>query len=247
MIPRIIHYIWLGSELPAKNREIVEEWQKLMPDYTFKFWGDELMKDCKLTYLKQAWRKKGYAFISDYFRLQIIHQYGGYYLDSDMKMLKRLDDLENNHFVICSETEELINWAFFGSEPGNPFLKACTEKYHIEEFDVFKPLVIPYFLNDDLREYLKTTDKPVLCLDSPYFYPMPMETPDQDYQNYLTPESYGVHLWDFSWNKMAKKRPVRKEIFYRLRILFLDLLSFRYSPYYFRMNIIRIQRLIKRL
>ncbi|UOX68338.1 glycosyltransferase [Enterocloster bolteae] len=48
------------------------------------------------------------GFVSDYARLDVIYNYGGFYLDTDVELIKTLDGLrgnsmycgfENNHFV----------------------------------------------------------------------------------------------------------------------------------------------------
>jgi mannosyltransferase OCH1-like enzyme len=75
-----IHYIWLGSELPAKNVLIVDEWNLLMPEFEYFVWNEVNAKKYDCRYLRQCLRKRAFAFAVDYLRLRIINEYGGFTL-----------------------------------------------------------------------------------------------------------------------------------------------------------------------
>lgn len=245
MIPKIIHYCWFGKPLPERNQVIVDEWKKLHPDFQFFCWGNDTLHEYNIKFLKQAYRKKQYAFVSDYIRLRKVAEYGGFYLDTDMVLLKRLDSFQSLEFVICSELNDRPNWAFFGSIQGSHFLENCFKQYHSLEFDQFKPPVIPFFLKDLTLSYISenTTDR--INLESSYFYPMPFENLDSDYRKFIKSNSFGVHLFDFSWSKIKNSRTEFSELFCRAKILTSDFLHFDYSPYYYKINIIRLYRLLR--
>lgn len=40
MIPKIIHYAWVGPELPLKVEKRINDWKKVLPDWEFKFWNE---------------------------------------------------------------------------------------------------------------------------------------------------------------------------------------------------------------
>ena len=40
-IPKIIHFIWLGSELPDKYIEIINGWKKHNPEFEVWIWDDK--------------------------------------------------------------------------------------------------------------------------------------------------------------------------------------------------------------
>ncbi len=243
MVPKIIHYCWFGGSIPPKQLEIIETWKKILPDFEFMFWGNELLNDCNIKFVEQAARKKHWAFVADYFRLVKVNEFGGYYLDTDMVLLKRFDEFQNLDFVICEEEKGRPNWGFFGSIKNNFLLEGCIQKYRGLNFDQFKPPVIPYFLKDTVNKTI--VNKPnYKCLTSDYFYPMPLENASLNYQEYITKNTIAVHMWDFSWGKIKKERSLMIEVFYRLNILFLDFFTFSYRPTYFIENLVRIKRLI---
>ncbi len=236
-----IHYIWFGSELPWNNKKIVDEWRILMPDFKFYFWNEANTKKYNSVFLKQCLKKKAYAFAADYIRLNVVNEYGGVYLDTDMKLIKHLETDDNIQFQICEEVEGRPNWGYFYSTPNNPVLFACLKKYDNFYFDQFKPPVIPYFL----KEIILDNRDCVSILPTECFYPLPMDENPEKWNNFITSKTIGVHLWDFSWGKLKKVKPVRVEVLYRLKVLLGDFFTFTYPKHYFRINIDRIVRLIK--
>ena len=245
MIPKIIHYCWFGKKIPESALKVVDSWKKHLPDFDFYLWGNEHLGECDIKFVKQALHKKHYAFVADYFRLKKVYEYGGFYLDTDMILVKPLDSLLLAEFVICSEIVGRPSWGFFGSKKYNDYLKECFESYHKIEYDQFKPPVIPYFLKEITLNYINQGPENRLNLDPEYFYPMPVEKCNSDYMSFVTDKTIGVHLWDFSWLEIKLERSKINELIYRIRILTKDLTSCMYSPYYFRINLIRIVRLIR--
>lgn len=225
---------------------IIDEWKEIMPDFTFLFWTDNHLNKYQLKFVKQAYRKKHYAFVSDYIRLVKVAEHGGFYLDTDMKLFKRLDDFISNDFVISSEVPGRPNWAFFGASKGNVLLLNCIERYRDLTYDEFKPPVIPYHLMDLVNQGLLDNPDKYLNLPSAYFYPLPQKEAGNDYLSFVTQETVGVHLWDFSWSSIKQDRQLFNEVCYRFCVLIKDFFSFDYPLYYFKINLIRIKRLIRR-
>ena len=78
MIPKIIHYIWLGGKpLPKIAEKCIESWKRNCPDFEIKRWDESnLDLDC-CKYVREAYDNKKFAFASDVLRLQKIYEYGG--------------------------------------------------------------------------------------------------------------------------------------------------------------------------
>lgn len=234
-----LHYIWFGSKLPSKNEEIVQEWKNLLPDFEFFFWNESNIDKYQSKFLKQCFRKKAYAFAADLIRLHVVNEYGGFYLDTDMKLIKPLCVDDTISFEICEEVENRPTWGYFYSNPKNPILFDCLKRYENFYFDQFKPPVIPYFLKEIIYN-----NKDNLSLLSPeYFYPLPMDENPACWQKYITSNTIGVHLWDFSWGKLKKIKPLSAEIIFRLKVLMCDFFTFSYPIHYFKNNLVRIGRL----
>lgn len=131
MIPKVIHYFWFGkqplSELAIK---CIESWKKHCPDYEIILWNESNYDVSKNNYMLQTYNAKKYGFTVDYARLDIIYSYGGIYLDTDVELLKSLDDMLNDKCFMGFESEKNIALGLgFGAESGNDTIYALMRAY----------------------------------------------------------------------------------------------------------------------
>lgn len=112
MIPKVIHYCWFGGNpLPPLAEKCIASWQKFLPDYEIKRWDESNFDVNIIPYTSQAYEAKKYAFVSDYARFWILYKYGGLYFDTDVEIIKSLDDI-------------IAAGPFMGCE--NPFIHGMT-------------------------------------------------------------------------------------------------------------------------
>lgn len=94
MIPKIIHYCWFGGKpLPVDAKRYIETWKKHFPDYEIKEWNENNFDINCCDYVKEAYEKKKWAFVSDYARFAILYRYGGVYFDTDVEVLKPMSTI----------------------------------------------------------------------------------------------------------------------------------------------------------
>lgn len=94
MIPRVIHYCWFGrNPLPDSAVKCIESWRKNMPDYEIKEWNEDNFDVNIIPYTAEAYSVGKYAFVSDYARFWILYHYGGVYFDTDVEVVKPIDDI----------------------------------------------------------------------------------------------------------------------------------------------------------
>lgn len=112
MIPKIIHYCWFGGNpLPPLAKKCLDSWRRYCPDYEIIKWSEDNFDiETAPLYVRQAYKEKKWAFVSDYVRLYAMITYGGIYMDTDVELLKSLDPF-------------LIHHAFSGQEDGK---RICT-------------------------------------------------------------------------------------------------------------------------
>lgn len=104
MIPKIIHYCWFGGNpLPKSALRCIESWKRYLPDYEIKEWNETNFDFSQCAYACEAAERKKWAFVSDYARFKILYKYGGLYFDTDVEVIKPLDDI-------------LIRGSFMGAE-----------------------------------------------------------------------------------------------------------------------------------
>ena len=93
-IPRVIHYCWFGRKaIPKQQEKWMESWTRFCPDYEIVRWDESNYDVHKIPYISEAYNSAKYSFVSDYARLDVLYKYGGIYLDTDVEVLKPLDDL----------------------------------------------------------------------------------------------------------------------------------------------------------
>ena len=94
MIPKIIHYCWFGhGPLPELAQKCIASWRKYLPDYEIKEWNEDNFDVNIIPYTAEAYKEKKYAFVSDYARFWILYKYGGLYFDTDVEIIRPIDDI----------------------------------------------------------------------------------------------------------------------------------------------------------
>lgn len=131
MIPKIIHYCWFGrGEKPKLAKKCVASWKKRCPDYEIVEWNEDNFDISAYPYAKFCYEQKKWAFLSDYIRLVVVEQHGGIYFDTDVELLKSLDDLLHHKAFYGFENNSHVNTGQgFGSEAHHPAVQAMLEQY----------------------------------------------------------------------------------------------------------------------
>ncbi len=94
MIPKLIHYCWFGrNPLPESAKKCIASWRKFLPDYEIIEWNEDNFDVNSIPYTAQAYEAKKYAFVSDYARFKILYEHGGVYFDTDVEVIRPMDDI----------------------------------------------------------------------------------------------------------------------------------------------------------
>ena len=94
MIPKIIHYCWFGRKpLPESAKKCMASWRKYLPDYEIVEWNEDNFDVNAIPYTAQAYSVGKYAFVSDYARFKILYEHGGLYFDTDVEVIRPMDDI----------------------------------------------------------------------------------------------------------------------------------------------------------
>lgn len=135
MIPKLIHYCWLSEDpYPKSIKEYIDNWKILMPDYRFILWDKKQFDLDSSIWVRQAYDNKKYAFAADYIRLYALYNYGGIYLDTDVEVLKRFDDLLNLPYFIGLDSQSKLEAAIIGSEAKSDWILDCLRYYNDRQF-----------------------------------------------------------------------------------------------------------------
>ena len=135
MIPKIIHYCWFGGkEKPEDVLKMIASWKKHCPDYEIKEWNETNFDIHLNRYSEEAYQQKKWAFVSDVARLWALVHEGGIYMDTDVEVIRPLDNLLENKAFIGFEGTQWIGTNLMGTEPQNAFLQAFLEDYNHRNF-----------------------------------------------------------------------------------------------------------------
>lgn len=132
LIPKTIHYCWFGKNpIPDQNKRWMESWHKFCPDYKIIEWNENNYDVSQNKYMKQAYEQKKWGFVPDFARLDIIYHYGGIYFDTDVELIKNIDDLLWQKGFACFENENYVNLGLgFGAVKNLPIIKEMLECYN---------------------------------------------------------------------------------------------------------------------
>ena len=162
MIPKIIHYCWVGNAPKPKSvLYCIESWKKFCPDYEIREWNESNYDFTKNKYMKQAYEAKKWGFVPDYARLDIIYEYGGIYLDTDVEIIRSFDELlDQEAFMGFEETGEKTYYVNcgqgFGAVPHHEIIKKARDLYeHIsfyKEDGTLNMLASPHYTTKILEQ-----------------------------------------------------------------------------------------------
>ena len=208
MIPKVIHYCWFGGNpLPELAQKCIASWKKYCPNYEIKEWNENNFDLSVCDYVKEAYDAKKWAFVSDYARLDIIYHNGGIYLDTDVELLKPLDEfLGVSAFFGAESTGFVATGLGFGAEKKNKVVKHMLDEYtniHFKKLDSTfdttpcprrntKPLEEEGYRFSE-KEIWKAKD--VVVFPPKYFCPIDYRTG----RIMITDRTYSIHHYSALW------------------------------------------------
>lgn len=228
MIPKIIHYCWFGrNPKPKLAEKCIKSWKKYCKSYEIIEWNEDNfdISECPL-YVRQAYKAKKWAFVTDYVRLKVVYNNGGIYLDTDVQIIKPLDDLLGyNSFFGFQNDYEVNTGLGFGSIKGSIILFELLQQYEnipflIEdgEYDI---LACPtrnteVFLKHGLIQNgaNQSLDDGTKVFAAEYFCPISYETLKKE----VTKNTYSIHWFSASWHTKQENKEYQKRIKAKRRI-----------------------------
>lgn len=223
-IPKIIHYCWFGSnELPEKAIKCIESWRKVCPDYEIREWNEKNYDINKIPYVRDAYLEKKWAFVTDYVRLDVVWNYGGFYLDTDVELIKSLDFFRDQKIFFALEKPNacIATGLGFGAVAHNEILRQLMDIYHklsfYNEDGSLNLIACPRYTTDFfVKKGYQVKDITQKCEDatifsSEYFCPIQYSTGKMS----ITENTYGIHWYESSWFPESDKKIHEIEVWIR--------------------------------
>jgi Glycosyltransferase sugar-binding region containing DXD motif len=212
MIPKRLHYVWVGSKLPDKQRAFIETWQRTNPDYELVEWNEGNI-DLKLPAIARAYAQRRWATVADIARLIAVYEQGGIYLDTDFQVYRSLDNLLSHRcFFVFQYEEHPTDWVcngVFGAEARHPFIgKAISAILQIRPIPLglerptrYGPKLITRLLREQgLRHYsphgVKLGD--IFVYQKTVFFPFAYGEAFSD--SCIGDDTLAAHFWERSWS-----------------------------------------------
>jgi glycosyltransferase involved in cell wall biosynthesis len=135
-IPKIIHFVWIGPEMPDWAQKNIAEFKRLNPDFTVKI-HDE--KDLNPVF-SELWDRithpvHSLAMKSDLIRLSVLLADGGWFFDCDFWPLVSLSDMckgfvgaHRRTTIFASEDRKIVANGAIGCRADDPGLHAIVKK-----------------------------------------------------------------------------------------------------------------------
>lgn len=233
MIPRIIHYCWFGrNEKPKLAKKCIASWRRYCPDYEIIEWNEDNFDISRHPYLRWCYEQQKWTFLSDFARLVILAEHGGIYLDTDVEVIRSLDDLLGFDAFYGFETDQFINTGQgFGCTANHPTVEAMKKVYEdfkLDENGDYPVAACPQYNTQALLPYgliLNGQRQTVLGAEIlPADYLNPYDDPTG--RLIKTENTYSIHWYGKSW--MSKKTILKSRMMKPLhRILGTDFVLFR--------------------
>lgn len=137
MIPKVIHYCWFGrGEKSNLMKKCIKSWTKYCPDYEIIEWNEDNFDINQNTFVKQAYEFKKWAFVTDYVRLYVLDKYGGIYMDTDVELVKNIDDFLKHKAFSGFENPRSVPTGIIAAQKNHPVIKKWFSWYNDREFIV---------------------------------------------------------------------------------------------------------------
>jgi len=212
LIPKLIHFIWLGSPLPASCRKMISTWKKMHPSWTILVWNDESVARFGLANKDAFDKAVNFGEKSDIARYEILYRYGGVYADTDFECLKPFDELHRScglYAGVNGDNQCLLN-GLIGASPRHPVMRACIEHLKAGPGDHDENRIMqstgPYLFTRMFLDYAaKAEGERIVPFPPSFFYSYPgsmrdfSKDPEEIKRNFVKPESFAIHYWASAW------------------------------------------------
>jgi len=201
-IPKKLHYVWFWKWKKSESfQKYLKSWKKYCPDYEIIEWNEDNFNISQNIYCKKFYDKKLYAFASDYARIKILYEQGWIYLDTDIEILKNLDDLLKSESFVWFQDVFSVWLSIMWSKAKNPILKDILDIYENKRSRIIITNLITKLLKKKYN--LKKYDNKIQDLEyikifpKDYFYPYAYFEKKRDME--ITRNTYTIHHYDVTW------------------------------------------------
>jgi hypothetical protein len=213
-LPRTIHYCWFGGGEPSPNDiKCINSWKEFCPNYEIVRWDEKNYDISKNLYMKQAYDAKKWAFVSDYARLDILYSHGGLYFDTDVEIIKNIDEfLSLSSFCAFDMFRDINTGLGLGCNKEEPLILEMINLYHkisfINEDGSYNEIPCTKHQTRILRRHGLVTDGSLQELKGMVVFPVEFFCPLDLWTGitHVTKNTYTKHHFSSTWWSPEKKQ-----------------------------------------
>jgi len=157
-VPRVIHFIWVGEQIPEKYQKNINTFTTINPDYQVVLWTevitDEIRKSLANVTIRDLTKEivdystkdlvdneSNFGGKSDILRYEVVYRNGGVYFDTDSISVRPLHDVLTHSFVAVyadgvffnpeKRAMRYIQNSVFGFPKGSMFLEYVLRQLRV--------------------------------------------------------------------------------------------------------------------
>lgn len=202
--------------MPELAKECLGSWMRQLPEYKLFLWNEDNFDIGINEFVKGAYESKRYAFVTDYVRLYALYNHGGIYMDTDVEVIKPLDEFLKHRAFTGTEGKRSCVTGIMGAEKNHPWIECLLDDYTERKFmldngklnTVTNTVLITKSTIDNYG--WKTKDRLQILKDGLYIYPYNYFCAKNLYTNSIdiTDATYTVHHFSGSWLSEADRKTV---------------------------------------
>jgi mannosyltransferase OCH1-like enzyme len=209
-LPKKIHQIWFGGNMPEEYQKYADTWRKFNPDWEYKLWTEKDVNDVEIPRRELFNSITHVGQKSDFLRYHILNQYGGLYVDTDFECLRSFESLRFADFItgVGYPANVELYIGLIACTPNHPIIKNVVQSMDQAVNGTWRKIFETtgsYFFTEQFFKVVKGYEPKVIVLPTDYFYPFPNYVRDAEpSKKYIMDWSFAVHYWRVSWSR--KKR-----------------------------------------
>lgn len=200
-IPKKIHYVWFWKwEKSEDFKKYLKSWQEFCPDYDIIEWNESNFDITKNNYCHYFYKKRKWAFASDYARFDILYNHWWIYLDTDVEIIKNFDNFLHHEAFTGFQDIFSVWWAIIWAQKWNIIIKEILDFYKNKKIRI----ILPNLLNKIFKKHwsIKHTNRPFsikwfVIYPKEYFYTYAYYEKSENMV--ITKNTHSIHHYNATW------------------------------------------------
>ena len=206
--PHVIHYCWFGrDELSTTARKALESWKRFAPGFEIRCCDESVFNTDFCEWTRRAYAAKKYAFVADYARFRMLHDFGGVYMDLGSELVKDITPLVEtcSPFSAIEELSKTANTGLIAATPPfNPVVASVLAHYEAIDFsddpEFLKANTVNEILTRELEKYGFLREDRLQEVGGWTLLPSRCFNPVYGFGGFhIKKDTYSIHRYSGSW------------------------------------------------